>query len=256
MLVDCHTHLDRYPARVVGAMLARAAGVGVNRVVVAGFDVRSSRRAVWLAERHAAAAAAVGLHPMAVHGPVAARSYSALTELAGSSRVVAWSELGLDYRSGAATRADQRTAFARQLGLARDRGLAAIVHAVDADDEIVEVLRDTGMAARSAIHYFMGGPDLADRYLAAGSWLSVGKPVARDDHAALRAAIRDAPLDRLLLETDTYPLPGRTTEPADVRLVALTVAGLKGLSLEEVAAATTANYARLVGARAEDREVG
>ena len=112
------------------------------------------------------------------------------------------------------------------------------------------------MAARSAIHYFVGGPDLANRYLAAGLWLSVGKPVARVEHAGLRAAIREAPLDRLLVETDTYPIPGRTTEPADVRLVALAVATLKGLSLERVAAATTANFARLVGARADGRAIG
>jgi len=237
-------------------MLRRAVGAGVSRVVVAGFDARSSRRAVWLAERYPAVAAAVGLHPLAVYGAVAARSYAALARLAISPRVVAWSELGLDYRSGTASRAEQRMAFERQLRLACKSGLAAIVHAVDADDDVLAVLRDTGMAARSAIHYFVGGPDLADRYLAAGLWLSVGKPVARVEHAGLRAAIREAPLDRLLVETDTYPIPGRTTEPADVRLVALAVATLKGLSLERVAAATTANFARLVGARADGRAIG
>jgi TatD DNase family protein len=249
VLVDCHTHLDRYPERVVRAMLARAAGAGVSCVVAAGFDVRSSRRAVRLAERHGTVAAAVGLHPLAVRGPVLARSYAALARLAASPRVVAWSELGLDYRSGTATQSEQRAAFERQLALARECGLAAIVHAVDADDDALALLRDTEMAARSAIHYFVGGPDLAERYLAAGLFLSVGKPVTRVEEAGLRAEVRDAPLDRLLVETDTYPLPGRTTEPADVRLVAEALAALRGLTLEQVAAATSANFARLVGGR-------
>src|SRR5262249_13425296 len=250
VLVDCHTHLDRYPERIVRAMLGRAASAGVSRVVVAGFDVRSSRRAVRLAERHGTVAAAVGLPPVAVRGPVAARSSAALAHLASSPQVVAWSELGLDYRSGTATRAEQRAAFERQLGLARERGLAAIVHVVDADDDALALLRDTEMAARSAIHYFVGGPDLAERYLAAGLWVSVGKPVTRLEHADLRAAVRDAPLDRLLVETDTYPLPGRSAEPAHVRLVAESMAALKGLAPEQVAAATSANFARLVRARA------
>jgi TatD DNase family protein len=78
-----------------------------------------------------------------------------------------------------------------------------------------------------------------------GCHISVGKPVTRPDRVELRKAVRRIPLDRLLLETDTYPLPGRTTEPRDVVEICRAVAELHGVSFEEVAEATTANYLRL-----------
>ncbi|HLH21151.1 MAG TPA: TatD family hydrolase [Chloroflexota bacterium] len=249
MLTDCHSHLDRYPRPIVAGMIARAAAAGLGVVVTAGVDVASSRRGLRLAARYPLLRAGVGLHPIRVRGAEPDGVYTSLDALAAHPAVVVWSECGLDYREAAAPPADQRRAFRRQLGLARQHGLAAIVHAVDAADDALALLAAAGMAGRAAIHYFVGDQALAEGYLAAGLYLSVGKPVTRPANAALRAAIRATPLDRLLLETDTYPLPGRSTEPADVRLVAAAVAELHGASVDAVAAATVANLARLLGPR-------
>jgi TatD DNase family protein len=246
-LFDCHSHLDRYPSRTLTPMLTRAVAAGVGAVITAGTDPTSSGRCVALAARHELLRAGVGLHPNRVLGPAPERTYAALDELAAAPAVVVWSECGLDYRDGPAPPAVQRAAFERQLALARAHGLAAIVHVVDAADDALAILRATGMAARSAIHYFVGDPALAERYLTAGLYLSVGKPVIRQEHAALRDAVRRAPLDRLLVETDTYPLPGRATEPADVARVAATLAELRGATLAAVVAATGANLAGLLG---------
>jgi TatD DNase family protein len=250
LLVDCHSHLDRYPVRTIEAMVARADANGVGAVVTAGVDPASSRRCVRLAARFPLLRAGVGLHPKRVKGPVPERAYAALAALAAAPGVVVWSECGLDYRAGPAPPSDQRAAFRRQLLLAREHGLATIVHVVDAADDALALLAETGMADRAAIHYFVGDPALAERYLAAGLYLSVGKPVTRPQNDALREAARLAPLDHLLLETDTYPLPGRTTEPADVRLVAAALAELRDLSVDAVAAAAAANLARLLHDRA------
>lgn len=249
MLTDCHSHLDRYPPAVVAGMAARAAAAGLHAVITAGVDAASARRCVRLATRHPLLRAGVGIHPNRVDGTEGERTYAALAGLAADPAVVVWSECGLDYGEGKASPAAQRAAFARQLRTARAHGLAAIVHVVDAADDALAVLADADMAGRAAIHYFVGDQALAERYLAAGLYLSVGKPVTRAENVALRAAIRAVPLDRLLLETDTYPLPGRTTEPADVRLVAAAVADLQGRPVEAVAAATLANLARLLGPR-------
>jgi TatD DNase family protein len=249
MLTDCHSHLDRYPLATVAGMVERAAAAGVRTVITAGVDVASSRRCVQFAARYPLLQAGVGLHPNRVRGTETARTYQALDALAADLAVVVWSECGLDYGEGKAAAAAQCTAFASQLRLARARGLAAIVHAVDAADDALALLAEADMAGRAAIHYFVGDGALAERYLAAGLYLSVGKPVTRPENAALRAAIRGTPLDRLLLETDTYPLPGRTTEPADVRLVAAAVADLHGVPAETVAAITAANLPRLLGSR-------
>ncbi len=249
MLTDCHVHLDRYPPGQVAGMLARAEAAGVGLILTAALDAASARRASALARRYPRVRAGVGLHPLWVHGPVPARTWAQLTALAAQPGVVVWSECGLDYRAGHVAPAEQRAAFQRQLELARELGLAAIVHVVDAAADALALLTATGMAVRAAVHYFTGDWALAERYLAAGLLLSVGKPVTRPENATLRAAVRAIPLDRLLLETDTYPLPGRTTEPANVREVAAAVAALHGVPVETVAAATCANLARLLGDR-------
>jgi TatD DNase family protein len=249
MLADCHTHLDRYPAPVRAAMLERAAAAGVGLVLVAGVTLASSRRIARLAARLPLLRAGVGLHPLFVRRAVPERTYAALDALAAASAVIAWSELGLDYRAGALPAPAQREVFRRQLLLARARGLSAIVHVVDADADALAVLGETGMGGRAAIHYFVGDRALAERYLRAGLYLSVGKPVTRPENAALRAAVQAVPLDRLLLETDTYPLPGRTTEPRDVSVVADAVAALRSLPAAHVARATSTNLARLLGDR-------
>jgi TatD DNase family protein len=107
-------------------------------------------------------------------------------------------------------------------------------------------------SVRTVAHYFVGGPELARWYLEHDCWISVGRPVTRPSEVAVRQAIPVIPLDRLLLETDTYPLPGRTTEPRDVTSVCAAVAELTERSYEEVAAATTASFAAFIGRQAGD----
>jgi TatD DNase family protein len=251
-LTDCHTHLDRYPRATVREMVLRASAAGVAGIILAGTTVASSRRCVQLTKQHLMLMTGVGLHPNHVRGRVPERTYLALARLAAEPGVVCWSECGLDYREGTASPRDQRRAFGRQLEIARGCGLAAIVHVVDAVDDALAMLTDADMAGRAVIHYFVGDQALAERYLTAGLYLSVGKPATRPANVALRAAIRATPLDRLLVETDTYPLPGRTTEPADVARVAAAVADLHGVAFETVARAEAANLGHLRRARPPD----
>jgi TatD DNase family protein len=96
------------------------------------------------------------------------------------------------------------------------------------------------------VHYFVGDRQLVRRYLDLGCIISVGKPVTRPENDALRLAVADTSLDRLLLETDTYPLPGRTTEPRDLRDVCAAVAEIKRTSAQEVAAITTKSFVDLI----------
>jgi TatD DNase family protein len=99
------------------------------------------------------------------------------------------------------------------------------------------------------VHYFVGDADLARRYLDVGCDISVGKPVTRSENEALRETVTLIPPDRLLLETDTYPLPGRTTEPRDLPLICAAVAELQGASPARVAERTAASFERLFGRR-------
>lgn len=255
--VDSHIHLDRYSDDDAAALLARAAQAGVEAFLTVGVDLPASRRAITLAERfgaHYGVYAAVGLHPafLASDDPIPIdRALEQLRLVAQSARarIVAIGEIGLDTLDAAVPLDTQAYAFTAQLRLANDLGLSVVIHAQGAEAIArAQALYATTPARLGAVvHYFVG--DLAEtrRWLDLGCHISVGRPVSRMEHANLRAAIASAalPMERLLVETDTYPLPGRTTEPADVVAVATEVATLKGLSLEQVARQTTTNFMRL-----------
>ncbi len=254
---DSHIHLDRYVDADAAALLERAAQVGVGAYLTVGVDLLASRRAISLAERFGArygVYAAVGLHPAFLATSDARsidRDLEQLRSVAQSSpaRVVAIGEIGLDTLDAAASLDMQAHAFAAQLHLANDLALPVVIHVQGAEAiaRAQALYATTPARLGSVVHYFVGDLAVARRWLDLGCHISVGRPVSRLEHAGLRTAIAsaDLPMQRLLVETDTYLLPGRTTEPADVVAVAAEVAALKGLPLEQVAHQTTANFMRL-----------
>jgi TatD DNase family protein len=245
LLADSHLHLDRYRPGRVAAMLARARRVGVRRFLTVGVDRATSLAAVDLARSRRGLAAAVGVHPTRLRADAPLADLGWLEALLAQPEVAAIGEVGLD-ESGAAPLAAQERFFTACLGLAAEHRLPLALHVVGAHRRAQEILAAHGPLS-SVVHYFQGDAALARRYLALGCCLSVGKPVTRPERRALRGAVRDLPLERLLLETDTYPLPGRTTEPGDVAEICRAVARLKELPFETVAQVTTANYRRLFG---------
>ncbi|HEY7358678.1 MAG TPA: TatD family hydrolase [Ktedonobacterales bacterium] len=254
MFADSHVHLDRYTDEEIAALLLRARQRGVTRFLTVGVDLASSERAVLLARQHTNVFAAVGLHPMYVQesfGAERVRYHERLQALAqGAPEVVAIGEAGIDLLDAQAKLDVQRAAFRLQLHLAYDLKLPLILHNQKADAHCQELLqevgRERGQAAMFIVHYFVGDLACAARWLDLGGMLSVGRPVARPENIALRAAVASIPLERLLLETDTYPLPGRDTEPAHLAEMAQAVAEIKRLPIEKVAEQTTANFCRLL----------
>lgn len=249
VLADSHVHLDRYSERAVAAMLERARHVGVQHVLAVGVDAASSAAAINLASRAEGVLAAVGVHPTRVG---AASTVDGLRELAGRPGVVAIGEVGLDDTAPAELLPAQTTFFGACLKLAAELDLALALHVVGAHQRAQQLLISGG-PVRAVVHYFQGDFRLAQAYLDLGCSISVGKPVTRPDRVALREAVRGIPLDRLLCETDTYPLPGRSTEPRDVVEVCRAVAEVRRVEFETVAEATTANYLRLFGSRSTAR---
>lgn len=254
ILADSHLHLDRYNLTTVGLLLARARAAGVRYFLTVGVDLASSRRAQTRAWQCRNVYAAVGLHPTFLRpdlGPDdVAGLLAALRDLAQRSpAIVAIGEGGIDLLEAQAPLDLQRQAFRLQLQLARELRLPFILHQQNAEQECQQILQDergtSGQGGDILVHYFVGDGESAKRWLELGCALSVGKPVTRSEQATLREAVAAIPLERLLLETDTYPLPGRTTEPADIRQIAEAVAKLKQLPLEAIAEETTANFRRL-----------
>jgi len=256
MWTDAHCHLqDRFLSDTeqvsenVRATLERAYAAGVDRVVVIGTDLPTSREALAITELPGPVEifATVGLHPHE-----AASDLSPLIELAraGHPRLVGIGECGLDYYYEHAPREVQRATFARQVALAHELDLALVIHARDAFDDLFAILTREGVPPRTVIHCFTGTLPEAQRCLELGCDISVSGVVTFKNAEPLREAVRAVPLDRLHVETDSpflAPVPhrGTTNEPALVAVVGEFVAQLRGEEISRVRAVTAANTARL-----------
>ena len=247
LLADSHIHSDRYSADERSALLQRARQAGVVYFLTVGVDLASSAQAVLLAQQHAGLYAAVGCHPLYLGSGFSVNDQTRLYELARQHpEVVAIGETGIDLAEAQAPLEIQQHAFRLQVQLAQQLGLPLILHHQKAESYCQDILRAAGAGKDVIVHYFVSDLASACRWLDLGCTLSVGRPVTRHENIALRKAVAAIPLERLLLETDTYPLPDRATEPAHVLQVAEVVAELKGIALEAAAEQTTANFCRLL----------
>lgn len=240
MFVDTHAHLtDSRFAEEVDPVLARAQEAGVEWVVSVASDLADSARTVALAGRSAALFATVGVHPHAAES-FSRDTLERLRELSAADRVVAVGETGLDYYYGHASRDAQRTAFRAQLALAAELDRPVVVHAREADAEVIELIREAGWG-RGVLHCFDGGEALLEAALELGWYISFSGLItfARWEKSALVGRV---PLDRLLVETDSpylAPVPrrGHRNEPAFLPHI---VARLAELRQEERTALTAA----------------
>jgi TatD DNase family protein len=250
MLIDSHCH--PYMADFDGdrsAVLDRARRAGVSALVAVGYDLASSRQAVAMAEAHPDVHACVAIHPhhAAEATPAALEE---LRGLAGGPRVVAVGETGLDFYRDLAPRELQAAAFRAQLRLARELRLPVVIHDRDAHPEVMELLAEEGDGLPAVVlHCFSGDRAMAEAAWRRGYYTSLAGPLTYKNAHALREIARAAPGDRLLIETDAPYLPpepfrGRRNEPAYLRRVAETLAGVRGTELAEAARLTTENARR------------
>ncbi|MDD5200817.1 MAG: TatD family hydrolase [Terrimicrobiaceae bacterium] len=272
MLIDTHAHLD-YPdfAEDLDAVIERARTDGVTRILTIGTGIESSRRAVSLAERHTGVFAVVGVHPTNVQDEPA-DFLPALRELAQHPKVAAIGETGIDYHhlpseafssspaiaalqadvpedaqsavADGAYKAAQADAFRAQLDLAAELGLNVVIHQREAWDDTIDLLRPYTGRLRGVFHCFGNLPEQAAAVAEMGHLVSFTGIVTFKNAALVRETASHVADDGYMVETDCpylAPAPhrGKRCEPAYTRLVAEKVAALRGISLEEVAAATT-----------------
>ena len=204
-----------------------------------------------MAERFNHVSCSVGIHPHEA-GVEPAMDVAKLTALAAHPKVVAFGETGLDFYYEHSPRADQEKSFRVHLAAARENKLPVIVHTRDADSETAAILSEeiAKGAFTGVIHCFSSGAELAAKALELGFYISISGIVTFKKAEALREVVKTVPLDRLLVETDSpylAPIPhrGKTNEPAFVAHTAAVVAELKGISLDELATHTTANFFKL-----------
>jgi TatD DNase family protein len=252
MLIDSHCHLE-YKGLVEDQQgvidRAREAGIG-------GFLNISTRQREWdqvigTAAREAEIWASVGIHPHEAdaHADLGA---AALLETAAHPKVIGIGETGLDYYYEHSDRATQQALFRTHIGVARVTGLPLIIHTRDAEDDTARIIaEETEQGAFPAlIHCFTASAAFAKQMLEVGLSISLSGIVTFKNAKDLQAVAAELPADRLLVETDApflAPVPhrGRTCEPAFTADTARFVAGLRGITPEELAETTTRNFFRL-----------
>jgi TatD DNase family protein len=249
MFVDSHCHLN-YKGLVEDqpAVIARARAAGVSKMLNI-----STRAAEWddvigLAEREPDVVASVGVHPhdADTHGDV---ETATLVDRVRHPKVVGIGESGLDFYYDRSDRERQKASFRAHIAAARETGLPIIVHTRDAEADTYRILADEmGKGAfGGVIHCFTASRDFADKALGLGLYISISGIVTFKNAKDLQQSARAIPLERLLIETDSpflAPVPhrGKPCEPAFVADTARFLAELRGESVEELAAATTANF--------------
>ncbi len=277
MLIETHAHLD-YPdfASDFDDVLRRATEAGVTRIITIGTSVESSRRAVELAEKYPNIFAVIGVHP--TYAEEAGEDViTPLRELAKSPRVVAIGETGLDYHylpsvqlakdrktqvfakalqtftddqieaqiHDGAYKSKQASLFQQQLDLAVEFRLNVVIHQRDAWRGTLEILRDYGRQVSGVFHCFGGTLEQANDVFVLGHLVSFTGIVTFKNGAAVREVAAQIPLDQFMVETDCpylapVPFRGKRCEPAHTRIVAESIANARGITLEEIARATTA----------------
>ncbi|MCO7221468.1 TatD family hydrolase [Klenkia sp. PcliD-1-E] len=260
--LDSHTHLDiavggegRLPRDAeVDAEVAAAAAVGITRLVQVGVDVVSSRWSAELAARHPSVLAAVALHPNeAGAGGATPEALAEVDRLAAEPRVRAVGETGLDrFRTGPEGWDAQEESFRAHIAIAKRHGIALVIHDRDAHGEILRVLDDEGLPEHTVFHCFSGDAAFARQCLDRGAVLSFAGTLTFGNAGYLREAAAIAPVDQLLVETDSpflTPVPHRG-RPNASRLVPHTVRALAevtGTELESLCNSLTATAERVFG---------
>ncbi|MGZ5569018.1 MAG: TatD family hydrolase [Limisphaerales bacterium] len=275
MLIDTHAHLD-FPdfANDLEDVLRRAEEGDIRRVITIGTSIESSRRAIELAENYPSVYAAIGVHPSQVD-KAEDDVITPLRELAQNPRVVAIGETGLDYHHLASERvareeqvqvmsalrsetdeeieaqirdgaykSKQASLFQQQLDLAVELGLNVVIHQRDAWEDTLEVLRAYTGKVRGVFHCFGGSLDQASEVLDLDHLVSFTGIVTFKNGVAVQQVAAEIPLWKFMVETDCpylapAPFRGKRCEPAHTRIIAEVIAAARGVSLNEIAEATT-----------------
>lgn len=251
-IVDSHCHLD-FPDFVDerDAVIARAVEAGVERMVTICTRLRNEPQVRAIAEAHDPVFYAAGTHPMsAAEEPLA--TVDELVALAAHAKFVGIGETGLDYHYTADSKEIQQDSLRVHIAAARDTKLPLIIHARAADEDMARILTEEyrNGAYTCVMHCFSSSAELAKAALDLDFYLSMSGIAAFPKSKELRDIFATVPVDRILVETDSpYLAPpphrGKRNEPAYTAHTAKVGAEVFGLSYEDFAAQTTANFDRL-----------
>ena len=257
MLIDTHAHiyLDDFEDELE-EVLDRAHAAGVDRIVMPAIDVASVEKAILMSDAHEGLYVMAALHPTETKD-ASQEDFELIVDLCDHPNVVAVGETGLDYYWDRSFDDKQHDFLREHIRLAIEKDLPIVFHNREAFDDLIEVVEDEkssrpdGDRLRGIFHCFTGTSAEAERIERSGFHVGIGG-IVTFKNSELDGAVREIPLTQIVLETDApylapEPYRGQRNEPSYVRYVAEKVAAVRGLSLEDLASATTKNAERVFG---------
>jgi len=264
-LTDIHVHLEQYTTKELELVLNHAHDAGVEWIVTSGMDAVSSARAIGIASDYDHVLASVGIHPWIAAAGVPDNIYERIHLLAGEDVTVAIGEVGLDFVDNVFTGVTyhenedlckaQELVFRKQIELACALKLPLIMHARGAYSALISILKDErAYRVGGVIHNFDGDTRAAHQLLDMGFYLSFGGAITYPSADILRKTARHIPVNHILIETDSPYMPlhkqkADKNEPANVALVAKTLAELKKQEVDDIFNETYRNFTALLNIR-------
>lgn len=250
MYFNTHTHLNSeelYTNR--NEYIQRALKSGVEYIVVAGYNLESSYRAVEIAHEYPFVYATVGISPNDCLN-TSDNDLHEIEVLLQDPCVVALGEIGLDYYWDDVPRDKQKDVFLKQIDIAKKHDKPIVIHARDAYEDTYDILKET--AHRGIMHCYSGSVQMAKRYIDIGFEISLAGPVTFKNAKVPKDVAVNIGIDHLMIETDCpyltpHPFRGKLNEPANVVYIAQEIAKLKNMEIEDIARITTFNAKRMFG---------
>lgn len=253
MFIDTHVHLnaDQYEEDLQ-EVIDRALEAKVEKMVVIGFDRKTIERTMQLIEQYDFVYGVIGWHPVDAID-CTQQDLEWIEQLASHPKIVGIGETGLDYYWDKSPKDVQQELFRKQIQLAQKINLPIVIHNRDATGDVVQILREENAASVGGVmHCFSGSVETARECIAMNFMISLGGPVTFKNARLPKEVATEIALEHLMIETDApylapHPHRGKRNEPAFVPLVAEEIARLKGLTIEEIAQATTTNAKNFFG---------
>lgn len=250
MLIDTHVHLnDERLLKELDAVFERAKAQNVTKMIVIGYDVASSKKAIALAEEYSFVYANIGIHPSDVH-KMKESDLDWIKHHLTHEKVIAIGEIGLDYYWSKEHKELQIQVFKEQLQLAKEFHLPVAIHSRDAIQDTYDMLKDAGV--QGVMHCYSGSKEMATEFVKLGYYIGIGGVVTFKNAKEIKEVVDVVPLTHILSETDApylapHPYRGKMNEPSYIPLIVEKIAQIKEIDVKEVEIAIENNVKRLYG---------
>ena len=247
MIIDSHCHLDYEPLiNNIDQILLNAKKNDITKLLTIGTSLESSIKVLDIINKYSNVYGAIGIHPNSTTGNLE-KLDDILTLKNNNKKVIAFGETGLDYFYKRSEKNDQIFAFEKHIEFSITENVPVIIHTRDADDDTISIIKKYYKKTNFLIHCFTGTLDFAKKLLDLNCIISFSGIITFKKSNNLRDVVKYVPLEKMLIETDSPylspdPFRGKSNEPANVKIVAETIASIKQIPFSEVASSTTVNF--------------